>query len=254
MQLFHKKYGESGTPLLILHGLFGMLDNWHNLARTLGEKYQVYLLDLRNHGQSPHSDEMDYALMADDIKEFMDDNSMEKAFIMGHSMGGKVAMQFALSYPEKAEKLIVVDIAPVKYPPGHNEIFEGLFSLDIANAATRKELDEKLAEKVPEFSVRQFLLKSLARDEQQNFSWKFNLQSIYDNYDLIIDNIPATGTYEGPALFIAGGESSYVQEEYTGAIRELFPEAEILIIAGSGHWVHAEKPAELLTAVATFLG
>ncbi len=254
MQLFHKEYPGPGTPLIILHGLFGMLDNWHNLARRFSEKYHVFLLDLRNHGQSPHSDSINYPVMADDLWEFMNSQGLSSAYILGHSMGGKVAMEFALKYPDKCRKLVVVDIAPVAYKPGHDEIFKALFGLEIDNPEkTRKELDEDMTRWVPEFGVRQFLLKSLERKEEGGYRWKFNLEAIHRHYDRIIEGIKIGRQYPGEALFIRGSESPYIRDRNLPDIEALFPRYRLITVAGSGHWVHAEKPEELIHAVDEFL-
>ncbi len=254
MQLFYKEYPGPGPVLIIMHGLFGMLDNWHNLARKFSEKYHVFLLDLRNHGQSEHSDEMDYSLMADDLREFMLEHFIPSAVILGHSMGGKVAMEFALNYPELTQKLIVADIAPVKYKPGHNEIFDALLNLDIQDESkTRGDLDQELQVKIPEFGTRQFLMKSLARKPEGGYEWKFNLKGLYANYEKILAAPKADTAYEGPTLFIRGGASPYVRDEHLELIASLFPNYTLVTLDGAGHWVHAEKPAELIAAVEEFI-
>lgn len=250
MQLFHKEYPGPGKPLIILHGLFGMLDNWHNLARKFASQYHVFLLDLRNHGQSPHSDAMNYPLMADDLWEFMREQNIPQAYILGHSMGGKVAMEFALRFPEKCLKLVVVDIAPVKYKPGHNDIFKALFALDIANAEkSRKDLDEDMTPLIPEFGVRQFLLKSLERKEEGGYLWKFNLEAIHSHYDEILAELEGDRSYGGPTLFIRGDNSPYVQDSALAQIEAFFPNYQLETIKDAGHWVHAEKPVELIELV-----
>jgi esterase len=255
MQLFYKEYPGPGKPLIILHGLFGLLDNWHNVAKTLSATFHVYTLDLRNHGQSPKSAVMNYAVMADDLWEFMQDKGISQACFMGHSMGGKVAMEFALRFPEKCAKLIVVDIAPKRYEPGHTEIFNALFDLDIANSEkTRKDFDQDMQTKIPEFGVRQFLLKSLERNDEGNYQWKFNLDALHTHYEKISEEIPGGRTYKGPTLFLRGGNSRYVSEEDRSKIESLFPNCQLKTIEGAGHWVHAEKPVELVEVVKGFLG
>ncbi len=237
-----------------MHGLFGMLDNWHNLARKFASHYHVFLLDLRNHGQSPHADAINYPLMADDLWEFMKEQNIPQAYILGHSMGGKVAMEFALRFPEKCLKLVVVDIAPVQYKPGHNDIFKALFALDITNAEkSRKDLDEDMTPLIPEFGVRQFLLKSLERKEEGGYAWKFNLKAIHNHYEEILAELKDDRSYGGPTLFIRGGNSPYVQESALPQIEALFPNYQLETIEGAGHWVHAEKPVELIDEVEQFL-
>ncbi len=253
MQLFYKEYPGPGQPLIIMHGLFGMLDNWHNLARSFSENYHVFLVDLRNHGQSPHSSDFSYPLMAADIAELMQHLGLSKAAILGHSMGGKVAMEFALENPEKCSELIVVDIAPVQYRPGHDDIFAALFSIDLKDGTRkRSELDEEMAKYIPEFGTRQFLLKSLVRDGD-GFAWKFNLDALHHHYEKIIAGIEGARDYTGPTLFIRGSESRYVRDEHWSRIEELFPLAKLSTVEGAGHWVHAEKPQELIQLVKEFL-
>lgn len=255
MQLFYKEYPGPGPVLVIMHGLFGMLDNWHNLAKTFSERYHVFLLDLRNHGQSPHADDINYSLMSEDLYEFLLDQHIPSAIIMGHSMGGKVAMEFALTYPELTQMLIVADIAPVKYKAGHDEIFKALFSLDIQNKdKSRNDLDQDMQVLIPEFGIRQFLLKSLIRKSEGGYEWKFNLQSLFDNYEKILAEPSGSTPYDGPSLFIRGGNSPYVQDKYLDKIKSLFPQAQLVTLEGAGHWVHAEKPKELIEAVNSFIG
>lgn len=237
-----------------MHGLFGMLDNWHNLARKFSDNYHVYLLDLRNHGQSPHSDAINYPLMANDLWEFMQQQNIAQAYILGHSMGGKVAMEFALRFPEKCLKLIVVDIAPVRYKPGHNDIFKALFALNIDDEnKSRKDLDEDMSDLIPEFGVRQFLLKSLVRKDEGGYYWKFNLPAIHAHYDEIIAELEGNRSYGGPTLFIRGEKSPYILDQYLPSIHESFPNSQLETIDGAGHWVHAEKPVELISVVEDFL-
>ncbi len=255
MQLFYKEYPGPGKPLIILHGLFGLLDNWHNVAKTLSATYHVYSLDLRNHGQSPKSAVMNYAVMADDLWEFMQKQGIARAAIMGHSMGGKVAMEFALRFPEKCANLIVVDIAPKKYKPGHDEIFKALFALDTTNTEkTRKDFDQDMQPLIPEFGVRQFLLKSLERKEDGSYQWKFNLEALHTHYTAISDEPEGNRIYKGPTLFLRGGNSRYVSDEDQAKVAALFPNYRLETIAGAGHWVHAEKPGELVEVVSGFLG
>lgn len=252
--MFYKEYPGPGKPLIILHGLFGMLDNWHNVARKLAETYHVFALDVRNHGQSPKSDVMNYAVMADDLWEFIKDHGISQAHIMGHSMGGKMAMEFALRYPEKCSRLIAVDIAPKRYKPGHTEIFEALFKLDIANPEkSRKDLDTELQQRIPDFGVRRFLLKSLERREEGGHRWKFNLEALHTHYAKINGELDDNRSYPGPCLFIRGGKSAYVQDEDLTQIASFFPDYRLETVEGAGHWVHAEKPEELVEVVEGFL-
>lgn len=252
MQLFYREFGQ-GKPFLILHGLFGMSDNWLTIGRRLAESYHVFLLDLRNHGQSPHSDEMSYPAMAEDLLEFIDEHHLEKPIVLGHSMGGKVAMQFALTFPDKISHLIVVDIAPRAYFHSHFKYFlENLMVLNLEQFKTRTEIDRFLAEKIPQVAIRQFLLKNLKRNENQSFEWKINLPAIYHNLDQILGGISAQTTFAGPTLFIKGEKSDYISERDETEIKKLFPGAQIKIIKGATHWVHADAPDRLLQEVLKF--
>lgn len=254
MDLFYKKYEGTGEPLFIFHGLFGMLDNWHNVAQKLSENYTVYSVDLRNHGQSPHSYDMNYELMADDIAELLVKLNYDKAHILGHSMGGKAVMTFALKYPAMIDKLIVADIGVKGYQRGHDEIFDAIIPMNLKEFATRGEIDKHLQPALADFGVRQFILKNLGRDEEGKFQWKMNLEGIYKNYDNIIAPIESDTPFTGETLFIRGGKSRYVKDEDWDAIKELFPNASLATIEGSGHWVHAEKPADVIALVKDFLG
>ncbi len=253
MDLHYQSYGE-GYPLIILHGLFGSLTNWQSMSRELGELYKVFAVDQRNHGDSPHSDIFNYQVMVEDLKTFMQSHDLSSAYLLGHSMGGKAAMQFAATYPEKVDKLIVVDIVPKAYNPQHDEIFEALCSLDLQTFSSRKEIDAALAQKISNRAVRQFLLKNVARDDSGTFKWKMNLDAIYKNYDHISKGLETNRTFEKPTLFIKGEQSDYIQEEDTAIIKELFPHATIVTIDRVGHWVHAEAPAKFGRVVTDFLG
>ena len=253
MKLNYKEYGQ-GQPLIILHGLFGTLDNWVTLGKKLAKHFTVYLLDQRNHGRSPHTDEHNYPSMAEDIREFMEQHWMyDGAAVIGHSMGGKTAMQLALTYPELVKKLVVVDIAPKRYPGNHQPIFQALLNLQPENLTGREEAEEKLARYIPDTGVRQFLMKNLTRRPEGGFEFKMNLPVIYKHYEDILEAITADQPYEGPALFVRGGNSPYVKPEDEPAIRGLFPKAEIKTIPNAGHWVHAEQPTALLGELLRFL-
>ncbi|MEM1119932.1 MAG: alpha/beta fold hydrolase [Bacteroidota bacterium] len=252
MQLNYKSFGE-GYPIIILHGLFGTLDNWQTIAKKLAENYTVYLIDQRNHGRSPHSDEFNYEVMAEDLQAFMESQWIYEAHIIGHSMGGKAAMQFALNYPDMVNQLVVVDIAPKAYTGGHHAIFEALFGLDLAKVDNRKTADQLLQTKIADFGVRQFLLKNLTRKKEGGFRWKMNLPVIYQNYPRLMAAITSSDTFDHPTLFIRGGASDYVQEEDMTGINNLFPKAQLTTVENAGHWVHAVAPLALLKLVTDFL-
>ena len=236
-----------------MHGLFGSLDNWQTLARKFGEDHTVFSLDVRNHGRSPHTDIMNYPAMSEDLADFMHDHHIFRASILGHSMGGKVAMHFAGAHEDLVEKLIVVDIAPVKYKGHHDEIFKALRGVELDSIGSRSEAEEEVAGKIKQNDVIQFLLKGLYRDKEAGYRWRFNLETLYRNYDHILDTISLDHPFEGPAQFIRGGKSSYVQDEGIEIIEEYFPNSEIVNIPEAGHWVHAEAPGEFFDVVKNFL-
>ncbi|MCB0521864.1 MAG: alpha/beta fold hydrolase [Saprospiraceae bacterium] len=253
MELNYKTFGQ-GDPVIILHGLFGTLDNWQTIARKLAEHYSVYILDQRNHGRSPHSETHDYPSMAEDLRQFMESHWMyDGAHVIGHSMGGKTAMQFALDHPDLVKKLVVVDIAPKAYNGGHHEIFDALFSMDLDKIADRSEADSLLAEKIKEPDVRLFLMKNLSRKKEGGYEFKMSLPALYKHYDNILAAVSGEHPFEGPSLFIRGGRSRHMEDGDEVLIKKLFPQAIIETVAGAGHWVHAEKPEELLKLVGKFL-
>ncbi|QSP95891.1 alpha/beta fold hydrolase [Marinobacter salinisoli] len=244
-----------GKPLILMHGLFGSLENLGGIARRLQDEWQIHALDLRNHGSSPHTDSMDYPAMARDVLAYMDAQGLDRASILGHSMGGKVAMQMALMAPERVEQVVVADIAPVDYHPRHDAVLEGLGSLDLSVLRSRQEADKALAEYVEEVPTRQFLLKNLERvprEEQSDsgpmFRWRLNLPVIEASYDNLTRAPQGDGPYSGPVLFIKGENSAYIQEKHREEIQRLFPSAELRIIKDTGHWLHAEK-AETFAAL-----
>ncbi|MFM1896437.1 MAG: hypothetical protein RLZZ385_1511 [Pseudomonadota bacterium] len=259
MQLNAKRYGDAGPPLLILHGLFGSLSNWNWHSRQLGERFTVYALDLRNHGGSPHHELMDYPAMAGDVLRFMDDHGIAEACILGHSMGGKVAMQLALSHPERVRCLLVADIAPVDYSAaraakeGHEEIFQALESIDPRTVSSREEADHGMAGLIPNEAVRKFLLANLVKSGPGGFRWRFNLPALKQNYDALRAKPVGTTPFDKPTLFIKGADSHYIGEEHRDAIMALFPRAELKIIMGAGHWLHADKPPTFNKVVSDFL-
>jgi len=242
-------YGES---LFIMHGVFGSSDNWQTLGKVFSEKNKIYLLDLRNHGKSPHSDDFDYDFMVADILELMDDEKIQSAHILGHSMGGKVAMNLATKHPERVKKLIVVDIAPKYYPPHHQQIFEGFNSVDLNSIESRKDADDQIKKVISDIGVRQFLLKNLERTKD-GFEWKLNVAAIQKAIENMGEGLEQKVSFDGQTLFIAGGKSDYIVSDDHEAILRVFPNAAIETIEGAGHWVHAEKPKELANSVLEFL-
>ncbi len=252
MQLHVTEYGQ-GDPLILLHGLFGLSDNWHTLGKRFGEQWRVLIPDLRNHGRSPHSSVMNFDVMAGDITELMDARGVATAYVLGHSLGGKVAMKLALTQPERVQRLIVADIAPRAYLPHHLVIFQGLFGLDFKGVKTRGEADDILAQKIPSVEIRQLLLKNLQPAPEGGYRWKFNLTGLYQNYDLLIAAIKSKTAYTEATLFIRGEKSDYILDSDLPDIRKLFPKARFLTIPDAGHWVHAVAPQAFYEAVVEFL-
>ena len=252
MRLHARVYGH-GQPLTILHGLFGSHENWHSISLALARQFQVFAVDQRNHGLSPHSPEMDYRLMADDLAEFLTENRLSRAHILGHSMGGKTAMQFALSYPDRVQKLVVVDIAPRAYQPRHDRILSALLGLDIAVAKDRRQLEHALASAIPDLPTRRFLLKNLKRKPDGSFYWQLGLHEIQKNYSRLGEALTAASPFIGPALFVRGELSEYLRETDLPAIKNLFPKAELETIPGAGHLPHVENPPALLERLNAFL-
>lgn len=251
MKLFYRQSGQ-GEPLIILHGLFGSSDNWYTLAKTFAEHFRVYLIDQRNHGQSPHSEEFNYKLLSEDLLEFINDHNLEKVNIIGHSMGGKTAMNFAVKYPDRVSKLIVVDIMPKVYPVHHDNILEGLLSLDLANVTSRTEADELLSKYVTELDERQFLLKNLYRAGDGSFAWRPYLKAIDSHIEEIGEGMQYEGQYEGASLFIVGARSRYYKPGDENLLGQIFP-AFKLVTLDTGHWVQAENPKAFADAVIPFL-
>jgi esterase len=252
MQLHCKQLGHT-EPLVLLHGLFGSGDNWLGVAPKFAERFRVFMPDLRNHGLSPHCKEMDYPLMAADVAELLAAAGAARASLVGHSMGGKTAMQMALDFPQCVDKLVVVDIAPRASPRTHDDIFRALDALDLAAFKTRQQIEDAFAAEIPSLNLRRFLLKSAARDDGGKFSWKMDLRSLAENYDKLCSAVGEGGTYAGPALFLRGGLSKFVCEEDETEIRRQFPAADIETIASAGHWVHADAPEEFVQRTLAFL-
>lgn len=252
MNLHFETVGE-GPPLIILHGLLGSGENWRSMSRRLGARYQVFAVDLRNHGRSPHSEIFDYEAMVADLKEFTEQQALSGAMLLGHSMGGKVAMQFAAEHAESVERLVSVDMAPKAYDPSQRDLLEALRSLDLRRYKSFGEVDEALARSISEKPLRQFLLKNLSRDESGRLYWKIHLEAIHRNYDQLARSIAPKRTFGKPTLFIRGGRSNYIEDDDVPAIRRIFPQAEIATLPGAGHWVHIELPDEFFQTVVNFL-
>lgn len=253
MKLNFKHFGE-GEPLVILHGLFGSLDNWQTIGKKLAENYSVYLVDLPNHGKSPHTDSFNYDQMANAVADFCRDNDLDNITLLGHSMGGKTAMNFAVNHPELLKKLIVVDIAPKKYPPHHDEILAGLLSFNPAEIESRQEADEIMSTKISNLGIRMFLLKNLSRSKNGGYEWKMNLPLLSKEVTKVIDETEIAFPISIPTLFIRGGKSNYILEQDYDTIHSIFPNSSIETVENAGHWVHAENPEKLEELITEFMG
>jgi len=250
LPLNFKVFG-SGDPIIILHGFMGSLDNWQSFAKQLAEDYMVITVDLRNHGKSPHDHGFSYELMAEDLKALMESEWIHNAVIMGHSMGGKVAMKFAMMYPDMVEKLIVVDIAPKLYPRGHDDVLEAMNAISIGDLKDRKEAEAILAKTLDDQGIRLFLMKNLKR-QGEGYIWKVNLPVVTERYEAILQAIDGD-PFDDLTLFVRGANSKYVLDSDMDYIKVLFPEAQLSTIEEAGHWIHAERPEELMEIVKTFL-
>lgn len=254
MEILHSKIEGEGKPFIILHGFLGMSDNWKTLGSQYAEHgFQVHLVDQRNHGKSFHSSEFNYDLLSDDVINYMDHHHIDSAFVLGHSMGGKTAMQLATSHPERVTKLIVADIAPKFYPPHHQFIFNGLSHLDFDKITDRREADDELSNYIKDRGIRQFLLKNLYWVEKEKLGFRFNYDVLKDRMEEIGENIVSNAIYDGPALFVRGDRSEYIQPHDFPEIRRHFPKAEIETIDKAGHWLHAENPKQFFEKTFNFL-
>lgn len=250
--LYAKTVGE-GSPLIVLHGFLGTGDNWMTFAKAMSGKRKVYLVDQRNHGKSFHKDEHTYPLLAEDLKKFMDANGIQKADLLGHSMGGKAAMQFALTFPEAVDHLIITDIAPGEYVGGHEYILDALFSVDLAYTENRKEVEAQLSEKIRNNGVVLFLMKNLHRKSDGTYEWKMNLEILSGQYKNIVAAVESENQFTGPVLIIKGEKSDYIKDSDEEGIKKLFPHAVTEEVTGAGHWVHAEAPEAMVDLVTGFL-
>jgi pimeloyl-ACP methyl ester carboxylesterase len=267
MNLFYQKLGQ-GPVLIILHGLYGSSDNWITVARKLSTRYTVYLIDLRNHGKSPHSHEHSYTLMAEDIEELITSESIEKTYIIGHSMGGKVAMLYAAIHPEKIAGLIVVDIGPggyanlSQYSPqviGHLNIVNAMLSIDLSKFTSRTEIEIELAKTIHDLPTRQFIMKNIDRNKDYSFTWKLNVDAISRSLPAMMGSIYLDKILNDkqltqfPVLFIKGAHSGYISSDQITLIMKYFPGAQINTIPEAKHWVQAEQPEMFMKALNDFL-
>lgn len=252
--ILHSTIKGEGKPLLILHGYFGMSDNWKTLGNQFSEDYQVHLIDQRNHGRSFHSDAFNYQLLAEDLYNYIKHHQLENVHIIGHSMGGKTAMLFAVNYPDLVDKLIIVDISPKAYEPHHNAILAGLNAVDFSIQNSRKLVDEQLSKYIPELGVRQFLMKNVYWVAKGQLGFRFNLESLTNNNPEVGQPLPKNTVFNKETLFLKGDKSGYILSEEQMIIDNHFPKNQVVEIANAGHWLHAENPKDFYTAVCRFLG
>jgi esterase len=252
MRLHYRVQGE-GQPLVILHGLLGSLDNWQSMGKRLAALRRVYSLDLRNHGHSPHSATMSYGVMAQDMLEFFDEHDLHAPAVLGHSMGGKVAMQLATRHPENIDKLLIVDISPKAYPPSHRPLLAAMEQLDLRGSSSFAELDRALVPAIADPALRQFVLKNLTREGSGEFRWRIALDEISRSYDALTEKISIATPFPKPACFIRGEQSNFIEDHDLPAILEAFPRAEVVTIHRAGHWVHIDAADAFYAAAVKFL-
>ncbi len=252
MQLHSESYGQ-GEPLLLLHGLFGSLENWRAISHRLAGDFRVIAADLPNHGRSPHTYEMSFQTMAEDLKETIEALGLQQAHVAGHSLGGKVAMAFALLYPARVRKLVVVDIAPRAYAGRHQSILKALRALDLSQFSQRNQLERALAPDIPDLATRRFLLKNVVRDAAGAFHWRLGLEQLWSIYSRLGEAVTNAAPFQGQALFLRGERSDYLLPEDFPQIRSLFPNAEFGSIPKAGHLPHTENPEAFVQQVRTFL-
>ena len=243
----------SGEPVILLHGLLGSHHNWLPQAEKLSGKFHVFTLDHRNHGQSPHADEFNYDAMATDVLAFMQEQNISSALIIGHSMGGKVAMRLSQLHPETVERMVVADMSVHSYPPRYAAMLDAMITMDLSQFQQRSEVDVALEPVVASKTMRQFLIKNLGHDAAGKLFWKPNLAAIRANYDRIRSALPPANAVACPALFIRGAKSDYIRAEDLDLIKASFPNAELTTIEEAGHWVHAEAPEKFNELVSAFL-
>lgn len=254
MKLFFREFG-SGQAVIILHGLFGQSDNWVTVGRRISEQFHVFIPDQRNHGKSPHTSIHSFPAMADDLAEFIDNHNIVNPILIGHSMGGKVAMSYALENREKVDRLAVIDISPRRYPERitHTKIISQMLSIDLKNLHQRSEVEAILLAQISEPRVRMFIMKNLYYKIDHKLAWRLNIEAISQSMDMLFDEISHEDQFSKPTLFIRGGNSDYINDTDMPLIKRMFPQAELKTIPGATHWVHADTPGELCLLLSEFL-
>lgn len=250
INLHYKKTGQ-GPALIILHGLFGSLDNWQSIVRILSTDFTVYSLDLRNHGKSAHTEDFSFETMALDVFQFIELQKLHQPGLIGHSLGGKVVLKMLSMQAQKLGRAMVLDIAPKSYPRGHDQIFKSLFHLKLDELVRRDDADLILQTEIKEQAVRQFLLKNLDRQSDGRFKWKFNLSSLFQNYNNILEEIKFTQVITNEVCFVKGEHSNYIEVEEMEELKKTFIHGQLIEIKDAGHWIHADQPMKLLGVIKT---
>ncbi|MEZ4803282.1 MAG: alpha/beta fold hydrolase [Gelidibacter sp.] len=252
--ILHSNILGQGKPFIFLHGFLGMSDNWKTLGTKFSELgYETHLIDQRNHGRSFHSEVFNYDVMVEDLKAYIDEHKLKNIILLGHSMGGKTAMAFAVEYPELVEKLIIADISPRYYPTHHDDILKGLSSLNFDILKSRGEAEDILKQYVPDFGTRQFLLKNLYWETKEKLALRLNLEALKENVNEVGEALPMHSKFEKDTLFLRGDRSEYISLQDQGIIKTHFPKAKIETISNAGHWLHAENPTDFFEAVSNFI-
>lgn len=251
-KLHFREYGDTGPQLVILHGLLGSSGNWQGVARSLAENRRVLVPDLRNHGRSPHHPDTDYHAMASDVRALLQARDMDSVDLVGHSMGGKVAMTLALTRPRRIRSLVVVDMAPRDYPLYHRDLLDALLDQNLSGITSRREMELNLTARVPDPRVRLFIMQNLVRDGDQ-YRWRVNLSAIAAHLKALAGFPDFTGIFPGPCLFLRGDQSDFITDTDLPVIRRWFPRARISAVAGAGHWVHVDRPKAFQKVLQGFL-
>lgn len=252
--MIYSKVEGSGKPFLIIHGFLGMSDNWKTLsAQFAAEGFQMHLLDMRNHGRSFHSDEFNYDVMVQDVFEYVTENNLNEFILLGHSMGGKVAMNFACKYPEKIDKLIIADISPRQYAPHHQDVMQALNAVDFSKVNSRKDIEDMMSVYIDDFGTLQFLMKNVYRVTATSFGFRFNLDVFNKNEDVIGEALSKDKKFIGKTLFLKGERSKYIQESDLADIVYHFPNSIVKVVSNSGHWLHADNPNDFFDEVNLFI-
>lgn len=252
-EVLHSRIIGEGKPFLILHGFLGMGDNWKTLANKFAENYEVHLIDQRNHGRSFHSDAFNFELLANDLLKYIKHYNLENVMLLGHSMGGKAAMLFAVTYPEIVEKLMIADISPRVYPMHHQDILAALNEVDFTVQESRKEIETVLEKYIPQFGVRQFLMKNVTRNGKEGYKYRFNLKVLTENYNEIVVGLPSFTQFDKETLFLSGENSGYIGVDDVPLIEAHFPMAKVVTVKNAGHWLHADNPRQFYDEVVSFL-